>query len=201
VQNWLRKVAFNLWYFKKPTWDTGISPPELMEFIATHRQGRALDLGCGTGTNVITLAQHGWQTSGVDFASKAIAMAKRKARQTGVNADFRVGDVTKPDGIVPPFDLVLDIGCFQSLSSTSKQDYVRNLIHFLAPDGTFLLYGFFKTAESDEFGLTPSDLELLGSNLALVQRRDGTERGLRPSAWFIYLPKSITVKGAPRVTR
>jgi hypothetical protein len=90
-----------------------------------------------------------------------------------------------------PFDLILDIGCFQSLSATSKQDYVCNLNNFLAPDGTFLLYAFFKSAESDDFGLTPADLELLDSSLALIQRRDGTERGLRPSAWFTYMPKSM----------
>jgi SAM-dependent methyltransferase len=191
VQNWLRKVTFNLWYFKKPPWDTGISPPELIAFIATHPAGRALDLGCGTGTNVITLAQHSWQVTGVDFAHKAIAMSKQKVRQAGINADLRVGDVTKPDGIVAPFDLILDIGCFHSLSPASKQDYVRNLTRFLAPDGTFLLYAFFKTDESNDFGLTQTDLDLLDSSLALVQRQDGTERGFRPSAWFTYVPKSI----------
>lgn len=191
MQNWLRKVTFNFWYFKKPPWDTGISPPELLEIIATHPPGRALDLGCGTGTNVITLTQHGWQVTGIDFARKAIALGKQKLRQAGISADLRVGDVTKTDGIVAPFDLILDIGCFHSLSRTAKQVYVRNLINFLAPDGTFLLYAFFKTADSDEFGLTPADLELLGSSLALVQRRDGTERGLRPSAWFTYMPKPI----------
>jgi 2-polyprenyl-3-methyl-5-hydroxy-6-metoxy-1,4-benzoquinol methylase len=93
------KVIFNLWYFKKPPWDTGVSPPELIGFIATHPPGRALDLGCGTGTNVITLAQHGWQVTGVDFARKAIVMGKRKVRQAGVNADLRVGDVTKPTAL------------------------------------------------------------------------------------------------------
>ena len=41
--------------------------------------GRALDLGCGTGTNSIYLAQHGWETTGVDFVPRAIGIAKRKA--------------------------------------------------------------------------------------------------------------------------
>ena len=191
MQNWLRKIVFNLWYFQKPPWDTGVSPPELIEFINNHPPGRALDLGCGTGTNVITLACHGWQVTGVDFVRKAIATGQRKARQAGIQADLHVGDVTKPDGMVGPFDLILDIGCFQTLSPKSKQDYVRNLTHFLAPDGTYLLYAFFKTAESDNFGLMPADLELLDENLKLVQRQDGTERGLRPSAWFTYRPKTI----------
>jgi 2-polyprenyl-3-methyl-5-hydroxy-6-metoxy-1,4-benzoquinol methylase len=191
VQNWLRKITFNLWYLQNPPWDTGISPPELMDFIANHSPGRALDLGCGTGTNVITLAQHGWQVTGVDFTRKAIAVGQRKARQAGVQVDLRVGDVAKPNGIAAPFDLILDIGCFQTLSPESKRDYVRNLIHLLTPGGTYMLYAFFKTNQSDRFGLTAADLELLGKNLELTQRQDGTERGLRPSAWFTYRPKTI----------
>ncbi len=178
-------------YLQKPPWDTGISPPELIEFIATHPPGRALDLGCGTGTNVISLAQHGWQVTGVDFIHKAIALGRRKARQAGVQVDLRRGDVTKLDGLAAPFDLILDIGCFQTLSSESKRDYVQNLTHFLAPQGTYLLYAFFKTAESAKFGLTPADLELLGENLELVQRQDGSERGRRPSAWFTYRLKRL----------
>ena len=34
MQNWLRKTLFNVWYFQRPPWDTGISPPELVEFIS-----------------------------------------------------------------------------------------------------------------------------------------------------------------------
>lgn len=160
-----------------------------MDFIASHNPGRALDLGCGTGTNVIMLAQHGWQVTGVDFVGKAIAIARRKAQQAGVQVDLRVGDVAQSNGIVASFDLILDIGCFQSLTPASKRDYVRNLTHFLAPGGTYLMYAFFKSAESDRFGLTPADLELLGENLELVHRQDGTERGQKPSAWFTYRPK------------
>lgn len=191
MQSWFRKIAFNVWYFQKPPWDTGISPPELVEFIASHTPGRALDLGCGTGTNVITLAQNGWQVTGVDFARKAIATGKRKARRAGVQVDLLVGNVAKPDGLLPPFDLILDIGCFHTLTPDSKHHYVQNLTHFLSPEGTYLLYGFFKTAEDDRFGLSPADLDLLAENLTLVHRQDGNERGLRPSAWFTYRPKPL----------
>ena len=64
-----RRIYFNLLYlFTRPPWDTGVSPPELYDFIENHEPGRAIDIGCGTGTNVITLAQAGWQVTGVDFA-------------------------------------------------------------------------------------------------------------------------------------
>ena len=43
------------------------------------RPGRAIDIGCGTGTNCKYLLDHGWDVTGVDFVPRALAVAKRKA--------------------------------------------------------------------------------------------------------------------------
>lgn len=182
-----QKLFFSLFYFRRPPWDTGISPPELITFIQTHPPGRALDLGCGTGTNAITLAQHGWQVTGVDFVGRAIRAARRKARQAGLQVDFHAGDVTQLRGVNGPFDLVLDIGCLHSLTGKQKEVYIANLEHLLSPQGAFLLYAFLaKDDDAHGSGLTPNDLEILSSRLRLIQRCDGTDRGARPSAWFTY---------------
>lgn len=182
----LRRLFFNLWYFRDPPWDTGITPPELVAFIQDSPPGRALDLGCGTGTNVITLAQNGWDVTGVDFVARAIRAGRRKARRAGVDVDLRVGDVTKLDGVNDPFDLILDIGCFHSLSPKGKRDYIGNLARLLAPGGTYLMYGFFKASEDSGTGLLQADIDQLKSRYQLVDRQDGTERGTRPSAWFTF---------------
>ena len=79
--NWIGSFFSSRWKFEwrywrgTTPWDTNITPPEVKEFIAAAPPGKALDLGCGTGTNAITLAQHGWQATGVDFAPKAIRTA------------------------------------------------------------------------------------------------------------------------------
>ncbi|MGD2158455.1 MAG: methyltransferase domain-containing protein, partial [Anaerolineales bacterium] len=106
----LRQLNFNLWYYRKPPWDTGVSPPELIKFIEENPPGKAIDMGCGTGTNVITLAQHGWEAMGVDFVARAIAKAQRKAEKARVDVSFFVADVTKLDRVSNSFDLILDIG-------------------------------------------------------------------------------------------
>lgn len=182
-----RRLAFNLWYYRKPPWDSGISPPELLEFIRTHPAGKAIDLGCGTGTNVITLAKAGWQVSGVDFAPRAIRIAKNKVRREKIKADLRVGDVTRLDNIAAPFDLALDIGCFHSLPQKGKLDYLTQLDRLLAPGGYWLMYGFFNPDPLQPGpGLAEADLDLISARFSLLSRRDGFDRRDRPSAWFLF---------------
>ncbi|MEJ2598305.1 MAG: class I SAM-dependent methyltransferase [Anaerolineales bacterium] len=182
----LHKLFFHWMYWRKPPWDTGISPPELIAFIENHPPGRALDLGCGTGTNVITLSKAGWQAVGVDFVGKAIRKARRKAHQAGIQASFYVDDVTRLENINGRFDLILDIGCFHSLHPDNRSTYLRNLERLLAPNGTYLLYAFIKENDQEERGLGQADLQALNKHFSLLERQDGSERGLRPSAWFKY---------------
>lgn len=182
-----RRLAFNLWYFRKPPWDSGISPPELLEFIRTHPAGRAIDLGCGTGTNVIALAKAGWQVTGVDFAPRAIRMAKNKAKRAKIEADLRVGDVTRLDKIAGPFDLALDIGCFHSLPQTGKLDYLTQLDRLLAPGGFWLMYGFFHPGPPQPApGLAEADIDRITARFSLLTRQNGFDRRERPSAWFLF---------------
>ncbi len=181
----LRRLNFNFWYFFHPPWDSGISPPELLDFIDHHPPGRAIDMGCGTGTNVITLAQHGWQVTGIDFAARAIQLAKRKVKQAGVTADLSVNDATKLSGISGPFDLALDMGCFHGVPDRAA--YVNQIKRVLAPGGYWLLYAMFKSDASSHHGLVPADLELIDlSGLALISRKDGWDKRERPSAWFLF---------------
>ncbi len=182
--DFLRRFNFNIWYFSRPPWDTGISPPELLEFISNHPAGRAIDIGCGTGTNVITLAQHGWQVTGIDFAPRAIQLAKRKTKN--IKADLFVGDATQLKGINGPFDLALDMGCFHGVPN--KSDYLNQLDRVLAPNGFWLLYGFFKPDPNlSGPGLIPTDIDLIQARgFHQLSRQDGVDKRERPSAWFLF---------------
>ena len=183
-----RRLTFNFWYLRKPPWDSGISPPELFEFIQSHSAGKAIDLGCGTGTNVITLARAGWHVTGVDFVPKAISIAKQKLKKEHLQANLLVGDVTKLKDISAQYDLALDIGCFHSLTQQGMQDYLDQLDRILAPNGFWLMYGFFKPDPAlSGPGLLESDLALIQRHgLTLISRKNGWDKRERPSAWFLW---------------
>jgi SAM-dependent methyltransferase len=188
--SWFRKVYFNLLYYRNPPWDTQISPPELLEYIAQHPPGRALDLGCGTGTNVITLAKNDWEVTGVDFAGRAIRAAKKKTHQAGVSADLIVGDVTKLEGISGYFDLVLDIGCFHSLGAEEHKAYIHNLERLTIQGSGYLMYGFFREPNGSGPGMKESDLSGFFSSFELIDRQEGMDRGQRHSVWLSFQKQS-----------
>ena len=155
-----------------------------MDFINNHPQGRALDLGCGTGTNVITLANNLWEVIGVDFIPKAVRIAKKKIQQEEVTAEVFVDDVTNLQTVSGQFDLIYDIGCYHNLNLEGKHAYELNLNRYMKPGSTFLLYGFLKQPEH-EFGISEDDITRLCFSLTLHKRQDGQDRE-RPSVWFEF---------------
>lgn len=181
--DFLRRIRFNLWYLQRPPWDSGITPPELVEFVAANPPGRAIDLGCGTGTNAIYLAQHNWHVTGVDFALRAIEQARQKAAQANLKVDFKIDDVARLRDVIGPFDLVLDIGCYQSLGKQRQEIYRNNLKKILVPSGVWLLYFFRKQITSD-YGLTEGQIEALSRELKLTRREDGRDTRGRASSWL-----------------
>ncbi len=180
--NFLRRLQFNFWYFRNPLWDSGITPPELFEFIQSHPAARAIDIGCGTGTNVIALAKTGWQVTGFDFAPRAIQIAKRKAKKAGIQAALFTDDATRMKNISGQFDFALDLGCFHGIEN--KADYLTQLDRILAPNGFWLMYGFLAPAANQ---IADSDLDMISARaFTLRSRRDGFDNRERASAWFLY---------------
>lgn len=128
-------------------WRRTTPPAELVGLVegpAALTVGRALDLGCGTGTDTIYLAARGWKVTAVDMVPKALAIARRSATAAGVAPRFVHGDVTRLDelGVGDGFSLLLDFGCYHTLPEDRRPAYVAGVSHAAAPGATFLLYGF-----------------------------------------------------------
>lgn len=168
-------------------WDTGITPPEIVALVDQLTPGRALDLGCGTGTNSLYLAKRGWQTVGVDFVPSAIWQAKRKARTEKTPVDFYIADVTRLDFLDAPFDLAVDVGCLHALSNEQRPAYARGLARLVRPGGVFLLYAFLPAQMgSRPVGISPDDLAATFQPAFQIEAQTlGQDSGNgRASAWY-----------------
>lgn len=183
----LRLLFFNLRYLRRPRWDSGLVSPELTALIGQLPPGRALDLGCGTGTSSLALAQAGWDVTGVDFAVPAIYKARRKARNAGQNIRFLLADVTHLPDFDHPFELVLDIGCFHGLTDEGRTAYLSQLERLIAPGGYWFLYTFLQPDETVHSGpgVCSSDLEFIQTRFRLLSRQDGLDHQ-RLSAYFLF---------------
>ncbi|HET7723520.1 MAG TPA: class I SAM-dependent methyltransferase [Propionibacteriaceae bacterium] len=104
---------------------------------------RALDLGCGRGTHAVTLAQRGWEVTGVDAVPLALDGARARARQANQTIRFLEGDVTHlPPEVGSGYTLVLDIGCFHGLSDEQRVRMGGQMMAAAAPDASVLVLCF-----------------------------------------------------------
>ena len=176
-------------------WDTGISPPELLEAInGPHAlpPGRALDIGCGTGTNSLTLAKYGWQVLGVDFAEPAIAQAIIKAEnEQGAIAcvsgsiRFLCADVICLEAPSIPYSLVFDLGCLNGIPYALRSTYAQIVAEQAAPGALFLVYTHLPNPDrKGPIGCTPEEIEELFGRAFVLERRElGYELGKAVSMW------------------
>ncbi len=123
---------------KKTPWDTGRPNNQLMRLIATWPKcgGRVLEVGCGTGTNAVWLAQQGLQVTGVDISSKAIELSQQRAEQYGVKCSFAAVDFLAQQPSGGPFSLIFDRGCFHCMGTIERRSlFVQQAAACLEPDG------------------------------------------------------------------
>jgi len=191
----MQRLFWNVTYwFGKTPWDTGITPPELRAVVESGQvqPGRALDLGCGTGTNVLYLAQHGFDAVGVDISPRAIAVAQRKIKQAGLaqHAQVYSGDVTRLDTlpVTGLFNLALDLGCLHVVDLAARPRYAAGLAAHMQTGGLYLLYAFDpRSCLGRRMGLTTKETErLFIPAFTLLQVHHGQDRAGAESAWYTF---------------
>jgi SAM-dependent methyltransferase len=183
-----RRLSYALAYRTGRTpWDTGITPPEVVDLIegaAALHPGRALDLGCGTGTNVAYLAEHGWEATGVEADPRALDAAERRLRNVPQGLVLR-GDVTRLDALAleGPFDLALDIGCFHSVAPGRRDAYARGVAERTAPAACLFVFAFARRPGLVPIGVTAREMR---DRFAPWFEPVGTIAGTQPpgAAWY-----------------
>jgi SAM-dependent methyltransferase len=110
--------------------------------VGDLRPGRALDAGCGHGSDTLWLAAHGWEVTAIDFAATALEHARSTAEAMGPDVAARVRWVRADLATWTPrpeeFDLVV---CLYVHVARSVEELVQRLARGVAPGGTMLLVG------------------------------------------------------------
>lgn len=144
---WYGLVYRTLYLLGLKVWDRAVPASDLVELVEGASKlspGRALDIGCGTGTESIYLARHGWDVTGVDMVPKALSIARRRAGEAKVSPRFVEGDATRlrDFGVGDGYTLLVDFGCFHTIPPDLRDAYVASVSEAAAPESTLLLFGF-----------------------------------------------------------
>ncbi len=119
-------------------WDVGRPDRHLIQVVRDHpiAPGRALEVGCGTGTNAIWLAEQGFEVLASDVSALALTQAREKVDRADVSVTLLQGSFPD-DGA--PFAFAFDRGCFHSFDDDDERAYfAAQLAGQLEADGLWL---------------------------------------------------------------
>jgi SAM-dependent methyltransferase len=124
-------------------WDTGQPQPAIVRVAAEGGfAGAVLDAGCGTGENTLHVAALGSPVLGVDVAETALAIARAKAADRGIEAEFAAADALQLKRLGRRFETVLDCGLFHTFNRDERPGYVASLASVTGHDATLYVLCF-----------------------------------------------------------
>jgi SAM-dependent methyltransferase len=130
-------------------WDIGRPQSAVVRLASAGGfAGAVLDAGCGTGENALHVAALGLSVLGVDVAETALAIAREKARDRGIDAEFAAADAFELRRLNRTFQTVLDCGLVHTFDGDERPRYVASLASATQIGGTLHVLCF-SDAEPD----------------------------------------------------
>jgi len=105
-------------------------------------KGVTIDLGCGTGTDLMYLAQQGYRVIGVDVAMEPLRFARERFREAGLDIPLIQADARFLPFRDASIDLICDSGCFHSFAPEIRPMYARSVARVLKPGGILFMREF-----------------------------------------------------------
>jgi len=124
-------------------WDIGAPQPAVARLVSEGGfTGTVLDAGCGTGENTLRVASLGLSVLGVDVAETALAIARAKAQDRGIEVEFVAADAFQLKRLGRKFDTVLDCGLFHTFDGDERPRYAASLASVSERDATLYVLCF-----------------------------------------------------------
>lgn len=189
---WFYEILYSR--FRAP-YDVG-PRAELVELVESGylQPCKAIDLGSGTASNCIFLAQHGFEVTGVDFASEAIKLGRKRAAAANVTVNFVEDDLTSLSRISGTFDLLVDYGTLDDLPPRDRDLYMQNVLPLTHPRSQYLLYCFewqprwWERPFFFRMACEPGEIERrFGLHFEIERYAEGTTASWLMPGWAVYL--------------
>lgn len=122
-------------------WDIGTPAPELQEaFGVLKLHGKpVLEIGCGTGTNAIWMAQQNCRVVATDISPTAIEQAKAKTAEAKVSVQYLLADICEAPAVKEgAVDFVFDRGVYHVMSPENRQVFAKRVCDSLSAGGYWL---------------------------------------------------------------
>ncbi len=172
-------------------WDTGQPEPLLVEFVTAGgvQPCPTLEIGTGTGTNAIWMAERGFDVLGVDVSPRAVERARAKTGERALRCRFAALDFLAEPAPNGPFQFVFDRGCFHVFDTPDeRQRFAAQVAAALAPGGLWLSFIGSTEGPPREFGpprRSARDITLaIEPLLEIIELRSAEFRDHDSSAWF-----------------
>jgi SAM-dependent methyltransferase len=124
-------------------WDIGRPQPRVVRLASEGGfAGAVLDAGCGTGENALHVASLGLSVLGVDVAETALAIAREKADDRGIEVEFAAADAFQLERLGRMFGTVLDCGLFHTFDRDERPAYAASLASVTEHGGTLYVLCF-----------------------------------------------------------
>ncbi|HTF68382.1 MAG TPA: class I SAM-dependent methyltransferase, partial [Edaphobacter sp.] len=165
--------------------------PLLVEFVTSDAVTPcpALEIGAGTGTNAIWMAERNFDVLGVDVAPLAVERARTKIEGRALRCSFAVSDFLAAPPPSGPFQFVFDRGCFHVFDEPAEREqFAAHVAAVLAPGGLWLsLIGSTEGPPREVGPPRRSAREItlaIEPALEIVELRSAEFRGSNAKAWF-----------------
>jgi 2-polyprenyl-3-methyl-5-hydroxy-6-metoxy-1,4-benzoquinol methylase len=126
----------------KLTWHRDEPMPEIIRFFDTGQLAgtSVLEVGAGAASNALWLARQGYSACAIDFAPRAVEIARARAERERVPLRTRIIDVTRGEPSLGRFDVVIDRECLQDLQDPAQRmAYARNVLGWMAPGAALVI--------------------------------------------------------------
>lgn len=112
-----------------------------LDNASTLQGKRILEIGCGTGSSTVALAEQGAKVTGIDIDEGALSVAKDRTRTYGVEAEFRVlnaDEISNTYG-ANAFDFIIFFACLEHMTIAERLTSLRDAWKMLPTEGLLVV--------------------------------------------------------------